>query len=85
MRSACLVTSAVLLPPLRSFKVHLFKTGLPRCTFRFDADNQITAIIDAGRRASTYFLPIASPKKKAAPTDRLSKIFLLPGPRAESD
>jgi type III restriction enzyme len=35
----------------------------PTRHFRFDSDNQITGVIDAGRRGSTYFLPIASPKK----------------------
>src|ERR1700686_1419477 len=39
----------------------------PTQHFRFDADNQITGVIDAGRRGSSYFLPIASPKKKGAP------------------
>jgi type III restriction enzyme len=39
----------------------------PTRHFRFDADNQITSIIDPGRRGSSYFLPIASPKKKGAP------------------
>ncbi len=36
----------------------------PRRHFRFDDDNNITADIATGRRASTYFLPIAAPKKK---------------------
>src|SRR4051812_48091493 len=39
----------------------------PTRHFRFDADNQITTFIDPGRRGSSYFLPIASPKKKGAP------------------
>jgi type III restriction enzyme len=39
----------------------------PTGHFRFDANNEITRIIDAGRRGSGYFLPIAAPKKKAAP------------------
>jgi type III restriction enzyme len=39
----------------------------PARHFRFDANNEITNIIDAGRRGSSYFLPIATPKKKAAP------------------
>jgi type III restriction enzyme len=39
----------------------------PTRHFRFDANNEITNIIDAGRRGSSYFLPIATPKKKAAP------------------
>jgi hypothetical protein len=39
----------------------------PTRHFRFDADNQITGDIDAGRRGSSYFLPIAAPKKKSAP------------------
>jgi type III restriction enzyme len=38
----------------------------PTRHFRFDADNQITNAIDAGRRGSSYFLPIAAPKKKTA-------------------
>jgi Type III restriction enzyme, res subunit len=36
--------------------------------FRFDANNQITNIVDPGRRGASYFLPIAAPKKKAAPS-----------------
>lgn len=40
----------------------------PTRHFRFDSNNQITDIIDAGRRGSSYFLPIAAPKKKAAPS-----------------
>src|SRR5215470_475450 len=39
----------------------------PTRHFRFDANNQITNTIDAGRRGSSYFLPIAAPKKKGAP------------------
>lgn len=39
----------------------------PARHFRFDADNQITNVIEPGRRGSSYFLPIAAPKKKAAP------------------
>ena len=39
----------------------------PTRHFRFDANNEITNIIDAGRRGSSYFLPIATPKKKGAP------------------
>src|SRR5262245_44814201 len=39
----------------------------PTRHFRFDANNQITDIIDPGRRGSSYFLPIAAPKKKGAP------------------
>jgi type III restriction enzyme len=39
----------------------------PTRHFRFDANNEITNIIDAGRRGSSYFLPIAAPKKKGAP------------------
>ena len=39
----------------------------PTRHFRFDANDQITNTIDAGRRGSSYFLPIAAPKKKAAP------------------
>ena len=30
----------------------------PTRHFRFDASNEITNIIDAGRRGSSYFLPI---------------------------
>lgn len=40
----------------------------PTRHFRFDHDNQITDVIDAGRRGSSDFLPIAAPKKKAAPS-----------------
>jgi type III restriction enzyme len=32
-----------------------------------DVDGQITTAIDTGRRGSSYFLPIAAPKKKAKP------------------
>lgn len=39
----------------------------PTRHFRFDANNEITSTIDDGRRDSSYFLPIASPKKKTAP------------------
>jgi type III restriction enzyme len=39
----------------------------PTRHFRFDANDQITNTIDVGRRGSSYFLPIAAPKKKAAP------------------
>jgi type III restriction enzyme len=39
----------------------------PTRHFRFDVNNEITNVIDAGRRASSYFLPIATPKKKATP------------------
>jgi type III restriction enzyme len=37
----------------------------PTRHFLFDNANNITAEIGAGRRPSCYFLPIASPKKKA--------------------
>ena len=40
----------------------------PSKHFRFDANNQITDSVDPGRRESSYFLPIATPKKKAAPS-----------------
>ena len=39
----------------------------PTRHFRFDANDQITSTIDAGRRSSSYFLPIASPKKRGRP------------------
>src|SRR5438477_3323693 len=35
----------------------------PTRHFRFDANNEITNVIDPGRRGSSYFLPIAPPKK----------------------
>ena len=38
----------------------------PNRHFRFDANDQITDIIDNGRRDSSYFIPIARPKKKTA-------------------
>ncbi len=38
----------------------------PARHFRFDANDQITSSIDSGRRGSSYFLPIAAPKKKGA-------------------
>jgi hypothetical protein len=39
----------------------------PTRHFRFDASNQITSTIDEGRRDSSYFLPVAAPKKRGAP------------------
>jgi type III restriction enzyme len=39
----------------------------PTRHYRFDANSQITDVIDPGRRGSSYFLPIAAPKKKGAP------------------
>src|SRR5436190_2485772 len=39
----------------------------PTRHFRFDANDQVTDHVDAGRRGSSYFLPIAAPKKKGAP------------------
>jgi type III restriction enzyme len=39
----------------------------PMRHFRFDANDQITSTIDAGRRGSSYFLPIAAPKKRGRP------------------
>jgi type III restriction enzyme len=39
----------------------------PTRHFRFDAANQVTSKIDSGRRGSTYFLPIATPKKRTRP------------------
>ena len=39
----------------------------PARHFRFDANNEVTSIIDSGRRDISYFLPIATPKKKTAP------------------
>jgi hypothetical protein len=39
----------------------------PTRHFRFDAKNEITNNIDPGRRGSSYFLPIAAPKKKTKP------------------
>jgi type III restriction enzyme len=39
----------------------------PTRHFRFDAQDQITNTIDDGRRGSSYFLPIATPKKRGAP------------------
>src|SRR5262249_1843587 len=52
----------------------------PTRHFRTDADNQITSIIDAGRRGSSYFLPIAAPKKKSTP----SLFDALPEERTDS-
>ena len=40
----------------------------PERHFRFDGNNEITDTIDPGRRGSTYFLPIAAPKKKTGPS-----------------
>jgi type III restriction enzyme len=37
----------------------------PARHFRFDANDQITSVIDSGRRGSSYFLPIATPRKRA--------------------
>jgi type III restriction enzyme len=39
----------------------------PTRHFRSGANNDITNVIDAGRRGRCYFLPIATPKKKSAP------------------
>ena len=39
----------------------------PTQHFRFDANNQIISPPAPGRRRSSYFLPIAAPKKKGAP------------------
>ena len=39
----------------------------PTRHFRLGVNNEITGTADPGRRASSYFLPIAAPKKKAAP------------------
>jgi len=39
----------------------------PTRHFRLDADNQVTSTIDGGRRGSSYFLPIAAPKKRGTP------------------
>src|SRR5437764_4367929 len=39
----------------------------PTRHFRFDANNEITNITDDGRRGSSYFLPIATPRKRGAP------------------
>src|SRR5260370_15815676 len=39
----------------------------PTRHFRFDANDQITDTIDPGRRDSSYFLPIAAPRKRGAP------------------
>ena len=40
----------------------------PTRHFRFDPNHQITDVVDPGRRVSSYFLPIADPKKKGAPS-----------------
>ncbi len=39
----------------------------PTRHFRFDANDQITNVTEPGRRGSSYFLPIAAPKKRGAP------------------
>src|SRR4051794_14643712 len=39
----------------------------PARHFRLDGTGQITDTVDPGRRGSAYFLPIAAPKKRAAP------------------
>jgi hypothetical protein len=39
----------------------------PARHFRFDANDQVTNVIDSGRRGSSYFLPIAPPKKRGTP------------------
>jgi type III restriction enzyme len=36
----------------------------PARHFRLDANGQITDTIDAGRRGSSYFLPIAAPRRR---------------------
>jgi type III restriction enzyme len=53
----------------------------PARHFRFDADDQITNDIVAGRRGSSYFLPIANPKKRGAP----GLFDAIPEQRVESD
>ncbi|AMV38779.1 BPTD_3080 family restriction endonuclease [Planctomyces sp. SH-PL62] len=55
MSSIAAITNPILNSPYREPTKH----------FRFTADNQITSIVDSGRRDSSYFLPIASPKKKS--------------------
>jgi type III restriction enzyme len=57
------------MPPVDSEKPIILNSPYrePIRHFRFDTDNQITGDIDSGRRGSSYFLPIASPKKKSAP------------------
>src|SRR5438067_4636361 len=39
----------------------------PTQHFRFDSAGEITKNIDKGRRGSSYFLPIAAPKKRGQP------------------
>jgi type III restriction enzyme len=36
----------------------------PTSHYRFDENDQITNVIDSGRRPSSYFLPIAAPRKR---------------------
>lgn len=40
----------------------------PAKHFRFDEENNITADVVEGRRSSSYFMPIAAPKKKGKQT-----------------
>ena len=55
----------------------------PTRHYRFDADDQITNIIDPGRRSSSYYMPIANPKKKSRQLTLDS--LLTQEQRAESD
>ncbi|OWK41025.1 Type III restriction-modification enzyme, helicase subunit [Fimbriiglobus ruber] len=55
----------------------------PTRHYRFDDNDQITDVIEPGRRVSSYFLPIAAPKKK---TRQLTIDSLIPEEqRLESD
>src|SRR5262249_44479202 len=55
----------------------------PKRHFRFDEDNRITNQIDAGRRPSCHFVPIASPKKQGKKT--LFDPLLAEEKKTESD
>jgi type III restriction enzyme len=55
----------------------------PSRHYRFDEEGQLTNIIDPGRRASSYFMPIATPKKRSR--QLTIENFLTPEQRAESE
>ena len=54
-------------PPLIENPIRNSPYREPSEHFCLDANGQITGDIDAGRRSSCYFLPIASPKKRSSP------------------
>src|SRR5437868_4462634 len=57
------------MPPLTTIDNPILNSPYrePTQHFRLDEQYQITSNINEGRRGSSYFLPIAAPKKKGAP------------------